>query len=116
MGFSVQLLVLNLSFSGAQAWITIAAIPICIILIFLAVWSVKNEIGWLQILFDVGIIAGIAYFGVKLWRIWAKDTEAIYAIDQKSLTIFGNGTPSRKTANYQLEFQLYCWFVRSSFQ
>jgi hypothetical protein len=87
VGFSMQLLVLNLSFNDVEAWLTLAAIPVAIIFIFLAIWSVKHEIHWLQALFDVAIVAG--YFGVKLWRIWDADTQAIYQNDRKSLTIFG---------------------------
>jgi hypothetical protein len=85
----MQLLVLNISFKNAEAWATLAAIPISIIFIFLAVWSVKHEIHWLQVLFDVAIVAGGGYFGLKLWRIWDSDTKAIYEKDRKSLTIFG---------------------------
>lgn len=86
----MQLLVLNLSFNDVEAWLTLAAIPVAIIFIFLAIWSVKHEIHWLQGLFDVAIVGGGAYFGVKLWRIWDADTQAIYLNDRKSLTIFGN--------------------------
>jgi hypothetical protein len=85
----MQVLILNIKFTNVEAWITLAAIPIFIVLIFLAVWSVRNEIHWLQILFDVGIIAGMGYFGDKLWRIYASDTKAVYEDDRKSLTIFG---------------------------
>ena len=89
VGFSMQLLVLNLSFDDVEAWLTLAAIPVAIIFIFLAIWSVKHEIHWLQALFDVAIVGGGAYFGVKLWRIYDADTQAIYQNDRKSLTIFG---------------------------
>jgi len=88
VGFSMQLLVLNLSFNDVEAWLTLAAIPVAIIFIFLAIWSVKHEIHLLQALFDVAIVGGGAYFGVKLWRIWDADTQAIYLNDRKSLTIF----------------------------
>jgi hypothetical protein len=89
VGFSMQLLILNISFSDVEAWLTLAAIPVAIVFIFLAVWSVRHEIHWLQGLFDVAIVAGAGYFGVKLWRIWDPDTKSIYENDRKSLTIFG---------------------------
>jgi hypothetical protein len=93
VGFSTQLLILNISFKDIEFWLTLAAIPVAIVFIFLAVWSVRNEIHWLQILFDVGIVAGAGYFGVKLWRIWESDRKAIYQNDRKSLTIFGTNPP-----------------------
>jgi hypothetical protein len=89
VGFSMQLLILNIKFTNVEAWLTLAAIPISIVFIFLGVWSVRHEIHWVQILFDVGLVAGAGYFGVKLWRIWDGDTKQIYADDRKSLTIFG---------------------------
>jgi hypothetical protein len=94
VGFSMQLLILNISLNSIEAWLTLAAIPVAIVFIFLAVWSVRNEIHFLQVLFDIAIVAGAGYFGVKLWRIWGDPaTVAIYANDKKSLTIFGNTTP-----------------------
>lgn len=89
VGFSIQLLILNLSLHDIEAWLTLAAIPVAIVFIILAVWSVKREIHWLQALFDVAIVAGAGYFGVKLWRIWGGDTKQIYENDRNSLTIFG---------------------------
>jgi hypothetical protein len=89
VGFSMQLLILNLGIGDVETWLTLAAIPVSILFIILAVWSTRHEIHWLQVLFDVAIVAGAAYFGVKLWRIWDKDTTAIYVNDRKSLTIFG---------------------------
>lgn len=90
VGFSMQLLILNISFKNVEFWLTLAAIPVAIVFIFLAVWSVRHEIHWLMVLFDVAIVAGAGYFGVKLWRIWDGDTKAIYQNDQKSLTIFAS--------------------------
>ena len=89
VGFSMQLLVLNISFSDVEAWLTLAAIPVSIIFIIIAVWSVKHEVHLLQILFDIGAVGGCAYFVVKLWRIWDSSTAPNYADDKKSLTIFG---------------------------
>ena len=85
----MQLLILNIKFSDVEAWLTLAAIPVSIVLIFLGVWSVRHEIHWLQLLFDFALVAGGAYFGFKLWRVWSDDTKDNYAIDRKSLTIFG---------------------------
>jgi len=85
----MQLLILNIKFSDVEAWLTLAAIPVAIVFIFLGVWSVRHEIHWLQVLFDFVIVAGGAYFGYKLWRIWGDDKKAVYENDRKSLTIFG---------------------------
>jgi len=90
VGFSMQLLILNISFSDAEAWLTLAAIPISILFIFLAVWSVRHEIHWLQALFDLVIVVGTGYFSFKLYRIWGDQSKKeIYENDRKSLTIFG---------------------------
>ena len=85
----MQLLILNIKFSDVEAWLTLAAIPVSIVFIFLGVWSVRHEIHWLQALFDIIIVAGGGYFGFKLWRIWGDDKKAVYENDRKSLTIFG---------------------------
>jgi hypothetical protein len=93
VGFSMQLLILNIKFTDVEAWLTLAAIPISILFIFLAVWSVRHEIHWLQALFDLVIVAGTGYFAFKLYRIWGDpNTEAIYVNDRNSLTIFGTLT------------------------
>lgn len=89
VGFSIQLLIINLNFSDVEAWLTLAAIPIAIIFIILAVWSTRHEVHWLQAVFDVVILAGGGYFGFKLWRIWDHDTKQLYENDRVSLTIFG---------------------------
>jgi hypothetical protein len=89
VGFSMQLLVLNISFTNVEAWLTLAAIPVSIVFIVIALWSVKNEVHLLQVLFDVGVVGGCAYFVVKLWRIWDSSTAPTYVNDKKSLTIFG---------------------------
>jgi len=85
----MQLLVLNISFTNVEAWLTLAAIPVSIVFIVIALWSVKNEVHLLQVLFDVGVVGGCAYFVVKLWRIWDSSTAPTYVNDKKSLTIFG---------------------------
>ena len=89
VGFSMQLLVINLKFTDVEAWLTLAAIPICIVFIILAVWSTRNEVHWLQALFDVIILAGGGYFGFKLWRIWDATTKVNFTNDRVSLTVFG---------------------------
>jgi hypothetical protein len=89
VGFTIQLLIINIQFSDVEAWLTLAAIPVAIVFIILAVWSTRHEIHWLQALFDVAIIAGGAYFGVKLWRIFDDDTKQLYINDRISLSIFG---------------------------
>jgi len=88
VGFSMQLLIINLSHHNIEFWLTLAAIPVAIVFIILAVWSTRHEVHWLQALFDVAIVAGGGYFGVKLWRIWDNGTEAQYFNDRISLTIF----------------------------
>jgi hypothetical protein len=89
VGFSMQLLIINLSHHNIEFWLTLAAIPVAIVFIILAVWSTRHEVHWLQALFDVAIVAGGGYYGVKLWRIWDDGTATQYANDRISLTIFG---------------------------
>ena len=89
VGFTMQLLIVNYSFSDAESWLTLAAIPVSIVFIFMAVWSTRHEVHWLQALFDVVIIAGGGYFVFKLWRIWDSSTAPKYINDRKSLTVFG---------------------------
>lgn len=89
VGFSMQLLILNISFEHIEFWLTLAAIPVAIVFIVMAVWGVRHEIHWLQVIFDFAIVAGGGYYGVKLWKIWDGNSKTIYENDRKSLTIFG---------------------------
>lgn len=89
VGFSMQLLIVNYTFSDVESWLTLAAIPVSIVFMVLAVWSTRHEVHWLQVLFDVVIVAGGGYFVFKLWRIWDSSTAEKYIHDRKSLTVFG---------------------------
>jgi hypothetical protein len=90
VGFTIQLLTLNLELSDVEAYLTLAAVPVSIVFIVLAVWSVRHEVHWVQVLFDVVLVGSTGYFAFKLWRIWGNnDKKATYQTDQKSLTVFG---------------------------
>jgi hypothetical protein len=111
VGFTIQLLILNLSISDVETYLTLAAIPVSIVFIFLAVWSVKHEVHWLVLLFDVVMVASTGYFGFKLWRIWGdNDKKTLYQYDQKSLTVFGITPPARLTAASTSYF-FYFFFI-----
>jgi hypothetical protein len=80
-----------LSLEDVEAYLTLAAVPVSIVFIVLAVWSVRHEVHWLQVLFDVVLVGSTGYFAFKLWRIWGNnDKKILYQTDQKSLTVFGN--------------------------
>jgi len=88
VGFTVQFVVIILAIKDIEFSLTIAAIPITILLLFFFAWSVKYEMVWGMIASEIVALAGLAYFFYKTIRMWEPESAYKYASARKSLTTF----------------------------
>jgi len=86
LGFTVQFVVVVGGYGRAEYYLTIAAMPITILILLGAAWSTRheNKIGTLAII--VLFFGGLAYFIFKLFRIYQRAQQ--YMPVRKSLTAF----------------------------
>ncbi|KAK7743498.1 hypothetical protein SLS53_004032 [Cytospora paraplurivora] len=88
LGFTVQFVVIVTGYSNAELYLTIAAMPVTILILLAAAYFTRheNKIGtWCVI---VLYVAGLAYFIFKLVRIYQPSHAAFYMPVRKSLTAF----------------------------
>ncbi|KAK4058844.1 hypothetical protein OIO90_000290 [Microbotryomycetes sp. JL221] len=88
VAFCVQFLVLVTGTPTAEFAITIAALPVILVVLALGAIFVRREIRWGTYIFMVFQLAGMAYFLYKLVRIWDADSRDRYAAARKTLTLF----------------------------
>jgi len=89
LGFTVQfLVVVTQGVSDAEWYLTIAAIPITIALLFLAAFFTRRESHLGQSVIIAVYFAAMAYFIFKLVRMYDSSKAPYYAAARKSLTIF----------------------------
>ncbi|TKA82011.1 hypothetical protein B0A55_01729 [Friedmanniomyces simplex] len=90
LGFTVQFLVVVPHTTHAEFWLTVAALPVTIALLFLAAYFTRRESSAGQIATIVVYFAGMAYFIFKLVRMYDADPGRVaeYKPARKSLTIF----------------------------
>jgi hypothetical protein len=88
LGFTVQFVVIVSNIGDAEKWVTVAAIPVTIIILFLAAFwaSRENKIGMLLTI--VLFFGGMAYFIFKLARMYQPGHEDDYLPVRKNLTSF----------------------------
>ncbi|KAI8915380.1 hypothetical protein DFJ77DRAFT_365980 [Powellomyces hirtus] len=86
LGFGIQFLVLVISPSDPEFGITIAAIPIMLIVFAFAAYGLKREDVWMMRMFCVGLVTAMAYFVFKLVRIYQRTAK--YADTKYYLTFF----------------------------
>ncbi|KAF7294949.1 SET domain-containing protein [Mycena indigotica] len=84
---TMQLLIVVLARDTAEFGVTIAAIPVVLVLLALAAFAVQREIKWLMSISLVLMLAALSYF-FKLVRIYAPSTKELYVTTRASLTIF----------------------------
>lgn len=92
LGFTVQFVVIVNNIADAEKWVTVAAIPVTIIILVMAsFWTRReNKVGMLiTILLFFG---GLAYFIFKLARMYQPSHEEGYLPVRKSLTSFATLT------------------------
>ncbi|CDH54876.1 upf0658 golgi apparatus membrane protein [Lichtheimia corymbifera JMRC:FSU:9682] len=76
LGYSIQYLVLVLKNNDYEFPLTIVALPLTCLFLFLAVYAVRHESKWMVAIFFVGLAAGCAYFIFKIYRIFDPDQPA----------------------------------------
>ncbi|KAJ3078678.1 hypothetical protein HK102_004318 [Quaeritorhiza haematococci] len=87
-GFGIQFLVLVIRTYDPEFALTIAALPIMMTILALAVYGVRREDRWIMGLFMFGLVLALAYFVFKLARIWTQQERAEYRDTKNYLTLF----------------------------
>ncbi|KAJ7097943.1 hypothetical protein B0H15DRAFT_1008462 [Mycena belliarum] len=87
VGVTMQLLIIVLARSTAEFGVTVAAIPVVLVLLALCGTAVQREIKWLMTISLVMMLAASSYL-YKLVRIYEPQTRDLYATTRVSLTIF----------------------------
>lgn len=87
-GVTMQLLILVLQSNSTEFGITIAAIPIVLILLVLCGLAVQREIKWIMSISLVMMLASLSYFLYKLVRFYQPQNRDLYSTTRASLTIF----------------------------
>ncbi|KAJ3416704.1 hypothetical protein HDV05_000534 [Chytridiales sp. JEL 0842] len=86
-GFGIQFLVLIIQPNDPEFALTIAAIPVMMLFLALAIYGVRTENKWLMWSFMAGLVLGISYFCFKLFRIYTQTEK--YQFTKRYLTFFG---------------------------
>lgn len=87
-GVTMQLLILVLQTNSAEFGLTIAAIPIVLILLVMCGFALKREIKWLMSISLVVMLAAETYFIYKLVRMYEPGSESQYVTTRATLTTF----------------------------
>lgn len=88
LGFTVQFLVVVTQIRDAEKWVTVAAIPITILILFMAAFWTRRENAVGMITTIVCYFGGLAYFIFKLARMYQPSHEDNYKPVRKTLTSF----------------------------
>ncbi|KZT43920.1 hypothetical protein SISSUDRAFT_1039843 [Sistotremastrum suecicum HHB10207 ss-3] len=88
IGFSAQLMTLVLQRTDVEYYITVAALPVSLLILIAGHLAARHENKPLMYVFMVGCIAGSGYFGYKLYRIIEHRNEDPYKSVLKSLSTF----------------------------
>lgn len=88
LGFCIQFLVLVINKDDPEFAVTIAALPVAIIILIFAAYAVRKELKIVMFVFFIGLLLAIAYFGFKIGRIYVRKTEPQYQDTKNYLTFF----------------------------
>ncbi|PWO00593.1 hypothetical protein FA09DRAFT_304815 [Tilletiopsis washingtonensis] len=88
VGFTMAYLILVSNRDDAEFGLTIAAIPVCIVLLFVSAFAARKEVKSLMLLCILAFLAGAAYFIYKITRIYAPSTADDYRTVRLTLTFF----------------------------
>lgn len=88
VGVTMQLLIVVLTESSAEFGITIAAIPVVLILLAGCTYAVKREIRWIMALSLILMVAAMSYFLYKLVRFYEPSSSQQYLSTRVTLTVF----------------------------
>ncbi|KAJ3026389.1 hypothetical protein HDV00_011974, partial [Rhizophlyctis rosea] len=89
-GFGIQFIVLVINQNDPEFALTIAALPITMIILLFAVYGVRRESKIIMSLFCVGLGLALAYFIFKLARIWQRKDLPQYRDTKNYLTFFAS--------------------------
>jgi len=88
LGFSIQFIGLVLKHDDFEFGLTIAALPLSMLLLLEGHLAAKHENNWMMWSFLIGLVAGFAYFSYKLASILIRQHEDAFRPVVKSLAIF----------------------------
>jgi hypothetical protein len=88
LGFSIQLIALVLKKSDFEYYLTIAALPLCMLLLLQGHLAAKYENKWMMCSFFVGCLGALGYFSYKLVRIYQQRAVPPFIDTYKSLSVF----------------------------
>lgn len=88
VGVTMQLLIVVLSKDSAEFGVTIAAIPVVLLLLAGCARAVKHEVKWLMTISLSLMVPAMSYFLYKLDRFYAPSTEDQYISTRATLTVF----------------------------
>jgi len=84
----MQLLIVVLQHNSAEFGVTIAAIPVVLILLALCGWSAQREIKVIMVISLVMMPAALGYFLYKLVRMYSPASSGQYLTTRATLTTF----------------------------
>ncbi|EJD05887.1 uncharacterized protein FOMMEDRAFT_145248 [Fomitiporia mediterranea MF3/22] len=87
-GVTMQMLIIVLPSDSAEFGLTIAAIPIVLVLLVICGIAVKREIKWIMTISLILMLAAETYFIYKLVRFFSPVSEAEYETTRATLTVF----------------------------
>lgn len=87
-GVTMQLLIVVLSRDSAEFGVTVAAIPVVLVLLILCGLAVQREIKWIMTLSLVMMLASLSYFLYKLVRFYQPESRDAYLTTRATLTTF----------------------------
>ncbi|KAJ1979012.1 hypothetical protein H4R35_001677 [Dimargaris xerosporica] len=88
LGFAAQFIILVLLSSKVELWLTVAAVPVTLLVLVLAIFAVRYENKPVMILFMIGLLACMAYFIYRIVRIYDVSQADRYKNTEKFLTFF----------------------------
>ncbi|KAJ1651956.1 hypothetical protein IWQ61_007599 [Dispira simplex] len=88
LGFALQFIILVLRNSSLELWLTVAAVPVTLAVLILAIYAVHAENRPIMCLFMVGLVASMVYFIYRLVRIYTVTNSERYLNAGKFLTFF----------------------------
>jgi len=88
VGVTMQLLIIILADNTAEFGVTIAAIPVVLILLIGAGFAVQREIKWLMTVSQILMLAAETYFVYKLVRFYEPSSSETYVSTRATLTAF----------------------------
>ncbi|KIL00415.1 hypothetical protein PAXRUDRAFT_821704 [Paxillus rubicundulus Ve08.2h10] len=87
VGVTMQLLIVVLTANSAEFGITIAAIPVVVVLLVGCAYAVQREIRWLMSMSLVLMVASMSYF-YKLDRFYDPSSQSQYLTTRATLSVF----------------------------